>query len=102
MIWEKVRNEMKLPFVLMLRKTYDCRIVDAQIEGMMDAAEQLDGIKKIYREPVYINSSQVTVKDSAFFGCRHPYSYGMFLSGCYVEKDGELAVVRNTEKTGKS
>lgn len=70
---------MKLPFVLMARKTYDCRIDDAHIEGMMDAGEQLDGIKTIYREPVYVDSPQVTINESAFFGCRHPYSYGLLL-----------------------
>jgi len=83
-VWGEVK-EMKLPFVLMLRKTYDCRISDSHIEGLMDAAEQLDGIKKIYREPVYITCEQSTVKDSAFFGCRHPYSYGLFL-----QKAGEI------------
>ena len=70
---------MKLPIVLMKRSTYESRLEDRHIDGLMDAAEQLDGIKKIYREPVYIDSPQVTVKESAFFGCRHPYSYGMFL-----------------------
>ena len=79
-------NEMKLPFVLMLRKTYDCRIDDAHIEGLMDSGEQLDGIKKIYREPVYITSPKATVTKSAFFGCRHPYSYGVYIDRPSVEE----------------
>ena len=91
---------MKLPFVLMLRKTYDCRVDDSHIEGMMDAAEQLDGIKKIYREPVYITCEQSTVKDSAFFGCRHPYSYGLFLRGMAEKWAQNLETTE--EKTGKS
>ena len=76
---------MKLPFVFMTRKTYDCRILDSHIEGLMDAAEQLDGIRKIYREPVYITCPQATVTKSAFFGCRHPYSYGLF-----IDRPGDL------------